>query len=89
MYYCVKMVYKAKVVHRTVRNGDTQVLRRFAWLPFRINDDIAWLETYEIYQQYEIKIYQVGEKGYQVGNWINISYRLIPKVSITVNEQPK
>lgn len=89
MYYCIKMVFKAKVVQRTVRNGDTQLKRKFAWLPFRINDDIIWLETYEIYQQYKATMYTVGEKGYVVGEWINISYRLIPKISITVNEQQK
>ena len=83
------MVYKAKVAQRTVRNGDTQVLRKFAWLPFRINDDMVWLETYEIYQQWALTTHVVGDKGYQIGQWVNISYRIIPKISITVNEQQK
>jgi len=77
------------VAQRTVRNGDTQVLRKFAWLPFRINDDMVWLETYEIYQQWVLTTHVVGDKGYQIGQWINISYRIIPKISITVNEQQK
>lgn len=83
------MVYKSKVASRTVRHGDTQILRKFAWLPFRINDDMVWLETYEVLQQWAMSTYAVGEKGYQVGQWINISYRIIPKISITVNEQQK
>lgn len=85
------MVYKARVVQRTVRNGDTQVLRKFAWLPFRINDDMVWLETYEIAQYYQIKIYPIdNDRGFSVGEWKNISYkRIIPKTEITIKEDKK
>lgn len=73
------MVYKARYANQTFHDGDTRIKRVFAWLPFRINDDFVWLETYEILQLYKTIQYPVttNQKAYTVNEWINLSYRII------------
>lgn len=76
------MVYKAKYTNEKYAVGATRIERRFAWLPFKINGDMVWLEFYETKQLYTVNIYQApndngDEKGYQVFNWIDLSHRII------------
>lgn len=77
------MVFKAKYSSENYQVGATRIKRKFAWLPFRIDGDIVWLETYEIYQLYQSNDYQAPSpidqtpKGYRVYEWVNLSYRII------------
>lgn len=79
------MIWKSKYTKETYPHGTTRVKRVFAWLPFQINGDTVWLETYEIYQLYTFKEFTVldVESGkqlvFKVNEWINLSYRTITK----------
>lgn len=93
MYYCIKMVFRAKYANELHRIGDTRVMRSFAWLPYRIKDDIIWLETYETLYYYTLTQYPViasqPPKAIDIYEWIKITDRVIPKLSITINEEKK
>lgn len=72
------MVFKSRFAHESYRVGDTRVKRTFAWLPFRIGDDMVWLETYETKQYYDLREYVTADKkAYRVYEWVNISHRII------------
>lgn len=71
------MILKARYANQTFRDGDTRIKRIFAWLPFRINDDLVWLEKYEVLQLYKTISYPANDKAYTVNEWINLSYRII------------
>lgn len=79
------MIWKAKYSKETYQPGITRVKRVFAWLPFEINGDVIWLESYEIYQLYTTKDYPVVDVPtsktllFKVNEWINLSYRTITK----------
>lgn len=79
------MIWKAKYTKETYPPGTTRVKRVFAWLPFEINGDIVWLESYEIYQLFATKEYPVVDAEtsktllFKVNEWINLSYRKITK----------
>lgn len=79
------MIWKAKYTKETYQPGTTRVKRVFAWLPFEINGDMVWLETYEIYQLYISKEHTVIDVEqsktllFKVNEWINLSYRTITK----------
>jgi len=71
------MVFKSKYANESWRVGDTRIKRTFAWLPFRIGNDMVWLETYETLQMYVLNEYKNETKLYQVYEWVNISHRII------------
>lgn len=77
------MIWKAKYSKETYPAGTTRVKRVFAWLPFQINGDMVWLESYEIAQLYIERQHQVTMEDkpiiFKVNEWINLSYRTITK----------
>jgi hypothetical protein len=78
------MVFKARYTQEYYAPGATRIKRTFAWLPFKINGDMVWLEYYETKQLYAVNVYPAlneegKEKGYQVFNWIDLSHRIITR----------
>lgn len=78
------MVWKAQFTQETYPAGTTRIKRTFAWLPFKINGDMVWIEFYETKQLFTVNVYQATndlgeEKGYQVFKWIDLSHRIITK----------
>lgn len=41
---------KFKIKHH--KYGDTRIVKKFAWLPVKINDCMIWLEYYTVEQSY-------------------------------------
>lgn len=82
------MVFKSKYAHEIHRIGDTRVRRTFAWIPFRIKDEIIWLETYETLYYYSLTQYPVigsqPQKMIDIYEWIKIIDRIIPKMSFEI-----
>jgi hypothetical protein len=77
------MVFKAKYTSETYQTGATRIKRTFAFLPFRINGELVWLETYETYQLYRLVEHQAisldddKPKIYKIYEWVNLSHRII------------
>ena len=71
------MVFKSRYADETFRVGDTRIKRTFAWLPFRIGNDMVWFQVYETLQMYYLSEYRNEAKMYQVYEWVNLSHRII------------
>jgi hypothetical protein len=82
------MVFKSKIANETNRIGDTKVRRTFAWFPHQIKDEIVWLETYETLLYYTLTQYpvigSVPPKVIDVYEWIKITDRVLPKLSVEI-----
>ena len=51
------------------KNGDTRKIKRFAFLPIRIHDDVRWLEVVYIKQVFRIWQYMMPSR-----EWVNCSF---------------
>lgn len=77
----------AKYTLPEIVQGTTRLQRVFSFWPTRVENNIIWLETYEILEAYILLDYKVRlegvDKAFRVGEWKQISKRLIhPTVNI-------
>lgn len=54
------------------KEGDTRILHKFAWLPFRMMEEgksyVVWLENYASHQQYQTVM--VSKWGFTEFRWV-------------------
>lgn len=71
---------KAKYIITDPEPGTTRLKRVFAWMPTKVDDEIVWLEHFEILQAFLIFEYKIiidkAIKQVSVGQWKDISKRV-------------
>lgn len=76
-----KWAMKVKRANLGVKIGSIRLLKRFAWLPLFIGDDLIWLERYEVLQGYIGQQYQLSIENkpvtFTVADWITLSKRVM------------
>jgi len=73
------MIWKSKFVKVKPNPGDVKIKRVFAIFPVRINNNIIFLEKYEVLEVYSEQDYTVQIEDepivFKVGKWVTISKR--------------
>jgi len=72
---------KLKTGPSNLKHGTTKLIKRFAWLPIHINNNIIWLEKYEVLRAYMGTSYTVSIENkpatFIIFKWITLSKRTI------------
>lgn len=80
------MILKSMQPKSKPNEGDYKIIKRFAWWPKRVQNQLIWLESYKVVYEFKIRKRAVFCQGYGVigevicGDWDFVTEQLIKRL---------